>query len=44
MFQNGIDDEIKLAKTLPEDSIYDISAFKYGTDFFHAWKLYMTST
>ena len=34
------DDEINLAKTLPEDSIYDNSAFKYGTDFFHAWKLY----
>jgi hypothetical protein len=34
------DDEIKLAKTLPEDSIYYNSAFKYGTDFFHAWKLY----
>lgn len=34
------DDEINLVKTLPEDSIYDNSAFKYGTDFFHAWKLY----
>ena len=34
------DDEINLAKILPEDSIYYNSAFKYGTDFFHAWKLY----
>jgi hypothetical protein len=34
------DDEINLAKTLPEDSIYYNSNFKYGTDFFHAWKLY----
>ena len=34
------DDEIKLVKTLPEDSIYYNSAFKYGTDFFHAWKIY----
>ena len=34
------DDEIILAKTLPEDSIYYNSAFKYGNDFFHAWKLY----
>ena len=34
------DDEIILAKTLPEDSIYYNSAFKYGTDFFHAWKIY----
>lgn len=34
------DDEIQLVKTLPEDSIYYNSAFRYGTDFFHAWKLY----
>jgi hypothetical protein len=34
------DDEVNLVKTLPEDSIYDNPAFKYGTDFFHAWKLY----
>ena len=34
------DDEIELVKTLQEDSIYYNSAFKYGTDFFHAWKLY----
>jgi len=34
------DDEIALVKTLPEDSIYYNAAFKYGTDFFHAWKLY----
>ncbi len=33
------DDEIILAKTLPEDSIYYNSAFEYGAEFFHAWKL-----
>jgi hypothetical protein len=33
-------DEIALVKTLPEDSIYENAAFKYGADFFHAWKLY----
>jgi hypothetical protein len=34
------DVEIALVKTLQEDSIYYNSAFKYGADFFHAWKLY----
>ena len=34
------DNEIDLVKTIQEDSIYFNSAFKYGTDFFHAWKLY----
>lgn len=34
------DDEIALVKTLQEDSVYYNSAFKYGADFFHAWKLY----
>lgn len=37
------DEEITLAKTLAEDSIYCNSAFKDGTDFFHAWKLYYGS-
>jgi hypothetical protein len=34
------DKEINLIKTLQEDSIYYNSEFRYGTDFFHAWKLY----
>jgi len=34
------DKEINLVKTIREDSIYFNSAFQYGTDFFHAWKLY----
>jgi hypothetical protein len=33
-------EEIYLVKTLQEDSIYFNSNFKYGADFFHAWKLY----
>ena len=33
-------DEIQLVKTLPEDSIYFHKEFQYGTDFFHAWKIY----
>jgi hypothetical protein len=38
------DNEIELIRTLHEDSIYDHNEFKYGTDFFHAWKLYDGST
>ena len=34
------DNEIRLIKTLQEDSIYDHEEFKFGTDFFHAWKIY----
>lgn len=33
-------DEILLIKTLSEDSIYYHEEFQYGTDFFHAWKIY----
>ncbi|MDZ4149354.1 MAG: DUF6794 domain-containing protein [Flavobacteriaceae bacterium] len=34
------DKEIDIAKNYPEDSIYFNKEFKYGADFFHAWKLY----
>ncbi len=34
------DDEIRVVKTYPEDSIYFHKDFQYGADFFHAWKLY----
>jgi hypothetical protein len=34
------DNEIELIRTLHEDSIYDHDEFRFGTDFFHAWKLY----
>ncbi len=34
------EDEIRVIKTYPEDSIYDSDEFRDGTDFFHAWKLY----
>ena len=34
------DKDIFLIKTLQEDSIYFNPSFKYGADFFHAWKLY----
>ena len=34
------DYEIKLIRTLNEDSICYHSEFTYGTDFFHAWKIY----
>jgi hypothetical protein len=34
------DEELEIIKTFPEDSIYFHEEFKYGTDFFHAWKLY----
>jgi len=37
------DNEIELVKTIREDSIYFNPAFKNGTDFFHAWKLYKGS-
>ena len=34
------DNEIQLIKVLQEDSIYYHKEFQYGTDFFHAWKIY----
>jgi hypothetical protein len=37
------DREIHLIKSLPEDSLYSNKAFKDGTNFFHAWKLYSGS-
>ncbi len=37
------DAEIYLVKTLEEDSIYFNPAFRYGADFFHAWKIYKGS-
>jgi len=33
-------EELEVIKTFQEDSIYHHEEFKYGTDFFHAWKLY----
>jgi hypothetical protein len=33
------EDEIKLIKELPEDSISNNAKFRNGADFFHAWKL-----
>jgi hypothetical protein len=37
------EDEILLIKTLSEESIYFHKEFQYGTDFFHAWKIYDNS-
>ena len=34
------DNELKVVKDYPEDSIYFHKEFQYGADFFHAWKLY----
>lgn len=34
------DNEVNLIRTLPEDSIWSHEEFRFGTDFFHAWKLY----